>query len=408
MAAGNRLGKKRILREVDFVSTNNSTTTTLAADAVFTGTSDDVSRFSSISFTSTSNVNSAASQPSFEFSPDGTNWDRKLLGHIIGKKEHTHTLRVMNQFFRVVYTNGSTLQASFRLQVVYHTDNSLQFISRVGQPHESVDASLVRQGTDISLDYARKHTPGGRAFFFFGFNDSMSSGTWEDVWPNASDVPWQTAATKVEVLSSNAADTSAGTGVRQVELHGLSSTGVDQDEIITMNGTSAVESSKSYTRVNKLHNENVGTYGGSHEGDITLRVTGAGATLSKMTGREGSVDVSSQYGSGEAGNGLWSVPLDKVLYIRSLTIVPNVKTNQTMDIVLYEREGILNTTAPYDPRRILWSAIEIDRPLAKTFDSHIKVKNLTDVWFRAKPSGANSKVAVSLDFYLVDEDASGA
>ena len=127
-----------------------------------------------------------------------------------------------------------------------------------------------------------------------------------------------------------------------------------------------------------------------------------------MTGREGSVDTAAVYGTGEAGNGYWTVPLDKVLYITRLEVTPNVKSNQTIDIVLYEREGILNTTAPNDPRRILWSAIEIDRPVLKVFKSHIKIKNLTDIWFRAKPSGTNSKVSVSLDFYLLDEDASGA
>ena len=406
-----QLDSSKNLKVVDqsgFVSTDNSTTSTLAADAVFTGTGEDVTRFNSVTVTSTSNVANATSGISLEFSPDGTNWDRKLIGHIVGKKEHTHTLRIQNKFFRVVYTNGSTIQTSFRLQTLYHTSNSLPYINRTGQPQGTVDTLPVRQTTEVDLDYARKHMPGGRAFFFFGFNDSMTSGTWEDVWPNASDVPWLTTAAKMEVVSSNAADASAGTGVRQVELHGLSTTGVNQDEIITMNGTTAVESSLTYIRVNKLHNENVGTYGGSHEGDITCRVTGAGSTQSLMTGREGSVDVSSQYGSGEAGNGYWSVPLDKVLYITRLEVTPNVKANQTIDIVLYEREGILNTSAPQDPRRIIWSAIEIDKPVEKVFKSHIKIKNLTDLWFRAKPSGTNSKVSVSLDFYLVDEDASGA
>jgi hypothetical protein len=61
-----------------------------------------------------------------------------------------------------------------------------------------------------------------------------------------------------------------------------------------------------------------------------------------------------------------------------------------------------------DPRRIIWDAIEIDRPVPKVFKSHIKIKNLTDIFFRAKTSGANSKISVALDFYLLDKDASGA
>ena len=121
MGTDDKRGKRRpFVSGSGSISTNNSSTATLTSGSTFTGTADDVSRFSSISFTSTSDVISATSQPSFEFSPDGTNWDRKIIGHIVGKKEHTHTLRVTNKFFRIVYTNGSTNQTSFRLQTIFN------------------------------------------------------------------------------------------------------------------------------------------------------------------------------------------------------------------------------------------------------------------------------------------------
>ncbi len=389
------------------ISLGNSTTATLSGSAVFTGTAEDVTRFSSIHITSTSNVNSAASGISLEFSPDGTNWDRKIIGHIVAKSKHTHKVPVINKFFRVVYTNGTTTQSSFRLQTVYHTTNAIPPISRTGQPQGSVDSVLVRQGTDIDLDYARRHVAGGRAFFFFGFNNAVGT-SFEDIWAGSTDIFWLTTSTLVECFSSDAADTSAGLGVRQLEIHGLSETGVDQDEILTMNGTTPVSTSLKYIRVNKVHNENVGTYGGSHKGDITCRQEDDSNILAMMKGEEGNVDTSVQYGLGEAGNGFWSVPLDKVLYITRLQVIPDVGTNKTVDVILYEREGILNTsTAPFDPRRVLWNQAGIDVPIDKVFKSHIKIKNLTDIWFRAKGS-ATSKIQVFLDFYLLDEDASGA
>ena len=100
----------------------------------------------------------------------------------------------------------------------------------------------------------------------------------------------------------------------------MSDAGVDQDEVILLDGTDAVESELEYIRINKMHSEKVGTYGGSHKGDITCRVTGNGAVLAVMTGVEGLKDVSVQYGSGEAGNGHYSVPLGKVMYITNLEI----------------------------------------------------------------------------------------
>jgi len=294
---------------------------------------------------------------------------------------------------------------------LYHTDNSFPLINRGGQPQNVNNASITRLIGDVDLDYARRHILGGdRSFFFFGHNNALQDGVFEDVWEGGGDIQWQTVAAKVKVASTNAADTSSGTGLRSVEVHGLSATGVDQDEVIALNGTTAVESALTYIRVNLMHNEEVGTYGGSHEGDIECRVTNAtfanGALLAKMDGVEGSVDVSSQYGFGESHNGFTSIPLGKVMYITRLEVLP--KSEKDVDIILYERDGLLTTSAPFQPRRVLWNAEEVRIPIAKEFKSHIKIKALADIFFRAQGVGGITGVDVSLDYYLVDADVSGA
>ena len=266
---------------------------------------------------------------------------------------------------------------------------------------------LVRAASSIDIDLARKQIPRHRAFFFFGFNNDVGT-SYEDIHPNGGNINWQEAAVTVEIVSTNAADTSDGLGVQSVEIHGLSDTGEDQDEVIATNGTSAVTSAKTYRRINKMHNEAVGTYGGSHQGNITCQVESAGAILSQMTGVEGSVNDGVQYGSGEAGNGYWSVPLGKVLYITELTVNIDAGANKTADVVLYEREGILDTTTPFDPRRVIWNVQASAGEVKKTFKSHIKIKELTDLWFRAKGSTTGVKIACSLDFYLFDKNADNA
>ncbi len=273
----------------------------------------------------------------------------------------------------------------------------------------TVDGLLPVTGTD--LNYARKHMPGGRSFFFFGKNDSLQDGVFEDVWAGGGDIQWQTVAAKIKVQSTNAADvTSSGSGLRSVEVHGLSATGVDQDEVIQLNGVTAVESALTYIRVNLVHNEEVGTYGGSHEGNIEVRVTNAvfanGALLASLTGQEGSVNVSSQYGIGEAQNGFTSIPLGKVAYITRIEVIPN--TSKPITVILYERDGLLTTSAPYQPRRIIWQEEEVEIPVEKEFKAHIKLKSLTDIFFRAEGNGQASGVAVWMDYYLLDADAVGA
>ena len=268
----------------------------------------------------------------------------------------------------------------------------------------------MRPGTSFVLDAARQHITGHRSFFFFGFNDIVNT-TWVDIHPTSGDINWQQSADIVSISSSDAADTSAGLGVRSVEIHGLSATGEDQDEVVVLNGTTEVDTTLSYIRVNKMHSETCGTYGGSHQGDVTARVDSSGAKtgdiLARMTGEEGAVDTAVVYGSGEAGNGYWSVPLGKVMYITRLEVIPDVSGNKTVDIALYERENILDVSAPFAPRRVLWQELNSTSTIEKEFKSHVKIKSLTDVWFRAKASGA-AAVEVSLDFYLVDANALGA
>jgi len=389
------------------VSPGNSTTAALGADAIFTGAAEDITHYSSISLTYAADVAAAASGLSMEFSPDGTNWDRKLIGSLAAETKQTHGLKVINNFFRVVYTNGSVAQTAFRLQVICHSSAQPFLVNRAGQPQGTIDCSLVRQTSDIHLDFARKHIPGGRSFFFFGHNDSVGT-VYEDIHPESGDINWLSVATKVEVLSTDAADTLAGLGLRQVEIHGLSATGADQVEIIDMNGTTAVESSLTYMRINKIHSESVGTYGGSHQGDIICRVTGGGSTITFMMGEEGSVDTSVQYGLGEAPNGYWSVPLGKVLYIRHLSVNVQSSGNNTADVILYEREGILDSSPPYGPRRVIWNRFDIQGSHPEPFTSNVKIKQLTDLWFRAKASNGTVRIDVKLHFHLLDQDADGA
>ncbi len=96
------------------------------------------------------------------------------------------------------------------------------------------------------------------------------------------------------------------------------------------------------------------------------------------------------------------------MYITHLTVNVQIGTNKTVDIILYEREGILDTSAPMDPRRIIWNAFGVEGRVNEIFKSHIKIKALTDIWFRAKAEANGTRVDVKLHFYLVDADADGA
>ena len=393
------------------VSTNNSFfTSSLDANGIFQGTGEDVSQYGRVGIAIHSD-NATDGTLTMEVSHDGVTYFGPSRDWANTNIAVPHTWNIVEKYFRIKYVNGTTAATNLSIQTQYSNKADIVLGHQINEilPAEN-ESQTVRPTNSFDLDTARIHIKGQSADFFFGKNDALQNGVFEDVWNGGGDIQWQTVAAKVKVQSTNAADTSDGTGLRSVEIHGLSSTGVDQKEVINMNGVTAVESSLSYIRLSLCHNEEVGTYGGSHEGDIEVRVTNAtfsnGALLASMTGQEGSVNVSSQYGIGEAQNGFTSVPLGKVLYITRIEVIPN--TSKAITVILYERDGLLIIAAPFQPRRIIWQAEEIVDAVEKEFKSHIKIKSLTDLFFRAEGTAGAAGVAVWLDFYLVDADADGA
>lgn len=79
-----------------------------------------------------------------------------------------------------------------------------------------------------------------------------------------------TVAETLQVFSSNAADTAAGTGARTVQIEGLGSNGLYLAETVTLNGVTPV------LTINRFYRANVGTVqsagsGGVNAGTITAR-----------------------------------------------------------------------------------------------------------------------------------------
>ncbi len=395
---------------ISTTSFNSRAASTLAAAATFQGVGEDVSNFGRVGVSIRSD-NATDGTLTMEVSHDNTLWqgpNRTWSNTSIGAP---HMWNIVEKYFRIKYVNGSTEATNLSIQVQYSTNADIVLAHQIDEVlRPEAETILVRAATSFDLDAARKHITGQRSFFFFGFNSAVGT-SWEDIHPAGGNINWQTSAQSIEVISTSAIDngTTPGNGVRSVEIHGLSATGVDQDEIILTNGTTAVAGTKTYIRINKMHSEKCGTYGGSHQGDITCQVASAGALLSKMTGQENGVDTAVVYGSGEAGNGYYTVPLGKVLYITRLAVIPDTATNKDIDIALYEREDILDSSGDVSPRRVLWQESAVNSTIVKEFKSHIKIKALADIWFRARTiSAGTSLIEVSLDFYLLDENASGA
>ena len=100
------------------VSSVNSSTATLTANSVFTGSSEVALNFSALSVTVFADQASAAGGLSIQQSQNGTNWDIADTFSVVASTVYQTTINLVGQYFRVVYTNGGTNQGAFRLQTI--------------------------------------------------------------------------------------------------------------------------------------------------------------------------------------------------------------------------------------------------------------------------------------------------
>lgn len=145
------------------VSTVNSTAVTLAANGVFTGTSEDITKYGEVRVTVFSDVASATDGLQMQQSSNGTNWDASDVYTIAaGGNSKTFGAGCAMQYFRVVYTNGGTIQASMRLQTTYHVNATKPSSIRPqdGRTNESdVTEGASYQSLFNGLTWDRQRTP---------------------------------------------------------------------------------------------------------------------------------------------------------------------------------------------------------------------------------------------------------
>jgi len=180
-------------------------------------------------------------------------------------------------------------------------------------PKELNDALIQDFGKAIAAGIVPTVTP----WLKLGYNPSISTPE-EGIW-SAGDVQnIPAAAAKVEVVSTdNTNDKAAGTGARTVTLIYLDANYVEKTETLTMNGTSAVETTAAdIIRINGIRVTTAGSTGAA-TGTISVR---------HLT----DTPIYTQIAIGEtrARNLLYTVPAGKTLYIDQMLVSSG---NTTLD-----------------------------------------------------------------------------
>ncbi len=101
------------------VSNNNSTSLLLTANQTFTGILESVSIYESVSITIVSNQSSATDGIKLYMGPTADNLSIKYTYSYTANEDKIINLKLTDNFFKLVYINGATNQASFNIQTFY-------------------------------------------------------------------------------------------------------------------------------------------------------------------------------------------------------------------------------------------------------------------------------------------------
>ena len=119
----------------------------------------------------------------------------------------------------------------------------------------------------VTIDRDFSHSVGGGhissmnpSFFFIKKSDLDSANGERVIWDSATVFDgFLGAAQTLEVVSDNINDTAAGSGARSIRVLGITSTGSTGFEIVTLNGTTTVETVNQYSFVQDLRVITAGT-----------------------------------------------------------------------------------------------------------------------------------------------------
>lgn len=118
-AGNNNIGDVDVATLQGTADSGNSSTANLTAGAAFTGTAFDTLNYSSAVITIKPSHASATNGLSFQWSPDGTNWDVTSTSTVDAGQGRGFAITHRGRYFRIVYTNGGTTTTSFRLNTIH-------------------------------------------------------------------------------------------------------------------------------------------------------------------------------------------------------------------------------------------------------------------------------------------------
>jgi len=375
------------VRAAGVVSSQNTTTTPLSGSATYTGTLVQ-STYPDVM------VSIKADQDCilyFDFSNDGTNVDTfPSAGFYVHAGVHAFHVAVKGpRYFRTRVVNLSSSAMTY-LRCYTYFGQFRQGNSPINQAvDDTTDSIIVKSISEETLTMQGLFTE-RYIETKFGRNTNIDTGsTPEDIWGGGGvyyGQPIGVSAEIVQVFSSDANDTSAGTGARTVRIYGLDANYALQQETITLNGTTPSNSSNIYMRVFRVVVLTAGT-SETNVGNITTRWATTTSVVFSVV----------PIGYGQSELAAYTVPAGKTAYVRryAFSVLSNTSARVVAGLRVREFGGAWRIIRP--------GAFSHSSPLTRTLYGGFSIPEKTDIVARVlSVTSNNADVACDFTMEVID------
>lgn len=205
-----------------------------------------------------------------------------------------------------------------------------------------------------------------------------------------------TSNTALEILSASADDNATGIGARTIYYEGLKEVAgelVITSNTVTMNGLTPVTLPDSLIRLYRWYVATSGTYAtqssASHQGELTIRESGGGDIWSAIK--------ANGIFKGQSQIGCYTVPSGYTALINRIAY--SVQATLEAEVIFMQRNGVLNTTAPFDALRVITDIDSAKGTFSVDFVAPINIQEETDLIFMGKSKGGQA-LPITIDFEI--------
>lgn len=223
--------------------------------------------------------------------------------------------------------------------------------------------------------------------FKFGFNPDVDNSL-ETVWAEGGLYGYLSAASVLKVSSSSLDDSATGTGARRVQLFGLDANYDEISEVVQLAGQTAINTSNSFLRINRMIVETAGT-GGQNAGVI---YAGTGSVSSGVPANKFATIA---VGDNQTLMAIWTVPSGHTAYLNQTDItVATAQNNKfcTAQVVVRPSGGVFQVKDKF----VIASGSH-----HQDYQYPLKFAEKTDIEVRAIGDSSGADIAISAGLDLV-------